>query len=97
MKCKIYRNKDGEKLYPLCNWERNQHIFYNYADRCANAYYDSETQEAYDEWQEAQRLIGVFDRYIINGIAYTTYKDRVKMLNIIGGYQMRHDFLAKSH
>jgi len=26
---KIYRNKAGKKLYPVCKWEDNQHKIYS--------------------------------------------------------------------
>lgn len=30
---KLYKNEQGEKLYPICRWERNQHKIYNAVDR----------------------------------------------------------------
>ena len=38
---KIYRNKAGEKLYPVCKWEDNQHKIYNAYDRIVIRLYEA--------------------------------------------------------
>lgn len=48
---KLYRNKQGKKLYPVCSWEENQHKLYNAHDRIMNSIYDA---------QEVKPVRGVF-------------------------------------
>ena len=48
---KLYRNKQGKKLYPVCSWEENQHKLYNAHDRIMNSIY--EAQEAI--WSHCMR------------------------------------------
>ena len=40
---KIYRNKAGEKLYPVCKWEDNQHKIYSKRLYGYNLHIPSET------------------------------------------------------
>lgn len=87
-----YRVHSVIKMYPVASWERNQHVFYNLCDRMANAYYDSNSEEDYDRWQEAQRLCGAFDcgPQDANGVVYAEYEDYKAMKDFIGGYAYRH-------
>lgn len=39
---KIYRNKAGKKLYPVCKWEDNQHKIYNAHDRIMIRIYEAQ-------------------------------------------------------
>lgn len=98
---KLYRDKaTGEKLYPVCSWEKNQHKLYNAIDRAHNAVTDlyedkSATMEQIDkaeEWvQEVERLTSIFDSHVAsNGLVYATYQDGLKIKDIIGAYDMRH-------
>lgn len=98
---KLYRDKaTGEKLYPVCSWEKNQHKLYNAIDRANNAVTDlyedkSATMEQIDkaeEWvQEVERLTSIFDSHVAsNGLVYATYQDGLKIKDIIGAYDMRH-------
>lgn len=83
----------GKKLYPVANWEKNQHVFYNYEDIMAVEHYDNpDSDEAYDKWEEAQDLLGKFDSNPqANGIVYAEYEDYKKMKDIIGEYVWRHN------
>lgn len=98
---KLYRDKDtGEKLYPVCSWEKNQHKPYNALDRAHNRVSDlyedrSDTADDIDkaeEWvDEVNRLIWIFDSHVAsNGLVYATYKDGQKIKDIIYGYDARH-------
>lgn len=85
--------KNGTKLYPVCNWYKNQHKIYNYYDKCYIKAFDYETatDEDFDAYEEAQRLIEVFDGGVqSDGLVYATYKDYCKIKDIIGAYDYRH-------
>ena len=45
---KLYKNSKGEKLYPVCSWEANQHKLFNAHDRIMNHIYDLEHAEVMD-------------------------------------------------
>ena len=95
---KLYRNKEGVKLYPVCKWEPNQHKLYNASDRRYNYLYDlidagapaDEIEKAERAFQEVQELLEVFDSCIIDGIVYAPYKDGLKIKDIIAAYNARH-------
>ena len=55
---KIYRNKAGKKLYPVCKWEDNQHKIYNAHDRIMIRIY--EAQENGGEDLEARESSGAY-------------------------------------
>lgn len=98
---KLYRDKEtGEKLYPVCSWEKNQHKLYNALDRAHNRVsdlYEDKTASMDDidkaeEWvEEVERLLFIFDSHVApNGLVYATYQDGLKIKDIIHGYDARH-------
>ena len=88
---KLYRNKAGEKLYPVCSWERNQHKLYNAHDRAMIACYDTDwSEEADKERERVEQAIFAFDSCVINGLVYATYKDSLVIKDIIWAYDARH-------
>lgn len=97
---KLYRNKQGEKLYPVCSWERNQHKIYNALTRAMNDLYDAEedksvTTEEYnrllDRKEQIEEALAAFDRYVIGPTVYATYKESCIIKDLIGAYDVRHD------
>lgn len=90
MSVKVYRNKQGQKLYPVCSWENNQHKLYNASDRARIRWFESYSDEAADEVDEIDRLIEIFDNNIINGLVYATYNDYLKIKDYIAAYDARH-------
>ena len=101
---KLYRDKStGEKLYPVCSWEKNQHKMYNALDRAHNYATDlyenrnatSEQIDKAEDWiHEVERLLEVFNSHVAsNGLVYATYMDGKKIKNIIIGYDCRHDMI----
>lgn len=98
-KTKDYQVLNKTKLYPVGNWYKYQHVFYNAHDRAMNALYDmqqSGTAEQLDkaiEWSErVEDLLGKFDcgPRDRSGMVYAEYKDYKAMKDIIGGYAYRH-------
>lgn len=98
---KLYRDKEtGEKLYPVCSWEHNQHKLYNALDRAHNRVSDlyEDRNASMDEidraeaWvEEVERLLEIFDSHVAsNGIVVASWKDRTAIKDIIGAYDMRH-------
>lgn len=89
---KLYKNRDGEKLYPVCSWERNQHKLYNALDR-ANIRREEEgwTEKVCAEYDRIQDALEAFDSYVFGGIVYATYKDGCIIKDIIAAYDCRTD------
>lgn len=89
---KLYRNKLGEKLYPVCSWERNQHKLYNAIDRAHNRCYDEDySDEAEDELARCNQALNAFESHIIGDLVYATYEDSLIIKDIIGAYDMRKE------
>lgn len=77
---------NGEKCYPLCNWEHNQHKIYNAHDRAMNRlyeYYNSDTlmDEDYEGYEEAlewsekvDMVLSMFDNHIVGNMVYLPWK-----------------------
>ena len=85
---KLYRNKEGKKLYPVCSWENNQHKLYNAHDRIMVAYYDNEAD--YEEVERVEEALAAFDRYVINGIVYATWEEGQLIKDYVWAYNARH-------
>lgn len=88
---KVYRNKKGEKLYPVGKWETNQHKIYNYHDRCMNALDDAcqdknvssaQIEELERQVERSNELLESFESYVIDGMVYATYEDYKELKDI---------------
>ena len=97
---KLYKNAQGQKLYPVCSWEANQHKLYNAHDRIMNRIDDLEDDpmsdrlelfRAYDQQEEIEHLLEVFSSYVHDGIVYATWKDRNRLMEYIAAYDVRQD------
>lgn len=92
---KLYRNKQGKKLYPVCSWEENQHKLYNAHDRIMNSIY--EAQEAgedleplYEAQERVEKALEAFNGYVINGLVYATYEESCLIKDYVAAYNARH-------
>lgn len=90
---KLYRNKQGKKLYPVCSWEENQHKLYNAHDRIMIKI--CEAREAgleppYEEQERIEKAMDAFERYVIQGIVYATYEDSCLIKDYVAAYDARH-------
>lgn len=88
MKKELPKNKKGQKMYPVCSWEHNQHKLYNAHDRVMNAYTDGKVN--YDKVEKVEEAIGAFEAHVIDGIVYATWKDRNLIMDYIFAYNARH-------
>ena len=94
---KLYRTKDGTKLYPCCSWEKNQHKLYNALDNINNAIYDAEEEKAsieemirlYDRREEIENALSWFDRYVVDGMVYAPYEQYLLIKDIVWAYNAR--------
>lgn len=85
------RNKDGEKLYPVCNWERNQHKVYNALDRAVVKCIEEEYSADSCDWlDKVERAMEAIDSHVYDGIVYATWEDGQILRDVIGGYDARH-------
>ena len=87
---KLYRNREGKKLYPVCSWEQNQHKICNASDRAYNRMVETGTENAEREFYRMEHLEEAFEHYIIGGIVYATYEDSVQIKEIVAAYDLRH-------
>ena len=93
----LYKDKKGNKLYPVCSWEKNQHKLYNAHDRLFVAICDAreegnvgELSRLLDTMETLERVMGIFDSYVVEGIVYATYKDGLIIKDYIWAYDARH-------
>lgn len=93
----LYTNKNGEKLYPVCKWEQNQHKLYNAHDRIMNAIYDAREEADFDELdrlevalEELEEVMSIFEKHVYNGLVYASYKDGLRIKNYTWAYDARH-------
>lgn len=93
---KIYRNKAGKKLYPVCKWEDNQHKIYNAHDRIMIRIYEAQEnggedlEALYKEQERIEKALERIDAYVIDGLVYATYEDGLILKDLIWAYNARH-------
>ena len=92
---KLYKNKQGKKLYPVCKWEDNQHKLYNAHDRIMNSIYDAEergedVEPLYKALEKLERAMEAFESHVIRGLVYATYEDSLLIKDYIWAYNARH-------
>ena len=97
MKKELPRNAEGKKLYPVCNWERNQHKIYNAYERAwvrqyeaRNGGTDKELAEADKAYEYAMIAYNAFDACVMGGIVYATWEEGKVIKDLIAGYDFRH-------
>ena len=95
---KLYRDKNtGKKLYPVCEWEENQHKIYNAHDRIMIRIYEAQETERedledlYKEQERIEKALEIIDRHIIDGLVYATYEDGLIVKDLILAYNIRSD------
>ena len=87
------RNHKGEKLYPVCSWEKNQHKLYNALDLINNELSEKGyTDELVSRRDQIYQALDAFDAHVIGYTVYATYADSQLIKDIIGGYDVRKDF-----
>ena len=93
---KIYRNKAGKKLYPVCKWEDNQHKIYNAHDRIMIRIYEAQEnggedlEALYKEQERIEKALELIDACVIDGLVYATYEDGLILKDLIWAYNARH-------
>jgi hypothetical protein len=93
----LYRDKQGNKLYPVCSWEKNQHKLYNALDRAHNRLYDAmdnndeELIEIVEEdIENIEQALYAFERFVVEGIVYAKWSDACLIKDYIAAYNARH-------
>lgn len=90
---KLYRNKQGKKLYPVCSWEENQHKLYNAHDRIMIKIYEAREaglEPPYEELERIEKALEAFDSHVINGLVYATYENSCLIKDYVAAYNARH-------
>lgn len=93
----LYRDKQGNKLYPVCSWERNQHKLYNALDRAYNRLYDA-IEEKNDavidvverDIENIELALSAFNRIVISGVVYAKWSDACLIRDYVAAYDARH-------
>lgn len=90
--------KDGKKLYPLCGWERCEHIIDTYYTSCLNDRDDAFFEDRLDDYERLDKkcdrvsyLYDVFEANVYDNIVYAPYPEYGELKNIITGYDVRHN------
>lgn len=87
----VYRLNGKTKLYPICNWEANQHKIYNAHERAVNRCYETNwSEEAIAELERTDKMMGVINGIIINGLVYGTWEQYKMVKDSIWAYNARH-------
>ena len=83
----------GEKCYPCCSWEQNQHKIYNAHDKAYIALMESDMDKDYEEYERAyewlnkvEELLTMFDNHIVGNWVYLPYKQYKLAKEIIARY-----------
>lgn len=85
----LYRDKKtGKKLYPVCNFENNQHKLYNAHDRVCNAIYEGKAD--YEDLERVEKAMGAFEAHVIKGMVYATWEDSNLIKDYVWAYNARH-------
>ena len=84
------RNKEGKKMYPVCNWERNQHKIYNAHERLVAKQINDPKSVTPEEYDWVMRAYDAIDACVINGTVYATWEDGRAIKDLIAGYDFRH-------
>ncbi len=91
-KAKLYKDREGRKLYPVCGFEKNQHKLYNAHDRAMNRIYDGDdSEEAFADLERVERALEAFNRHIIGSTVYATYEESNLIKDYVVAYDVRHD------
>ena len=83
------RRKDGQKLYPTCSWEKNQHKLYDMLNLAKLHAEETHNEIDYEEVDRIEYLIGEFDACVIDGTAYVAWEDSLAIKDLIAEYGMR--------
>ena len=90
---KNLRTKDGKKLYAVCRWESNQHKIYNAYDRAMIRCYEEGTEEAFKHREKIETALKWIDNVKDDGLVYAPWEEYKLIKELIGGYDLRHDFI----
>lgn len=91
------KNRNGKKLYPVCNWQNNQHKMFNYYDKMYLKMIDNDYDDnSIDDYENAERLLNVFNTGVYNdGLVYAEYNDYKAIKDIISFYDCKSDFTPR--
>lgn len=93
---KLRVSADGRKLYPLANWNNNQHKLYYWYWKAQNGFFDAvnsdgDVEKAQLEVDRFARFIDIFDGYVDRcGIAYAPYPEYADMKEALVCYDLYH-------
>lgn len=72
---------NGEKCYPCCSWEHNQHKIYNMLDKLSIEMFDTDMDADYDKYEalseryeKVSTLLSMFDNHVYGDTVYLPWK-----------------------
>lgn len=88
---KTYRNEKGEKLYPVCGFQRSQHKLYYWHDKAWLRVYDNENPTD-KEWEELEFWDEVLEQSfnVYDGLIYMPYRYYNRVKEAIVAYDLYH-------
>ena len=87
---KIIRNANGEKLYPVCGFQKSQHkLFYWENKAFLKAHEDGTSEKDYDEWMFWQDVCE-YAHCIHDGLIYMPYRFYNRVKEAIVAYDLHH-------
>ena len=91
MKKELLRNDKGEKLYPICSWEKNQHKIYNAYERDRNRCEEENwSDESVANLEYFEIAYDSFNANVSGGIVYATWREGNVIKDLCAGYDFRH-------
>lgn len=87
---KIYRDENGNKLYPVCGFQNGQHKFYYWHTKAQNRAYDEPSIKNFDEEERTERWVMCATSYIFDGLIYAPYELYREMKEAIVRYDLCH-------
>ena len=81
----------GETLYPVCSFLKNQHKIENAYNKAYCDYIDSQTDYTYDRWQEISDIYEYFNSHVYHGVVYAGHDMSNAIKEIISGYDLHTD------
>lgn len=96
MKKELPKNRKGQKMYPVCAWNANQHKIDYWLTKAKIRKYDNpDDMGAWDEVEKYQKMWDIFNGFCDNGkviapLVYATWKEAEAIKEAIVCYDLCH-------
>ena len=96
MKKELPKNSKGQKLYPVCNWNANQHKIDFWLTKAKNNKFDHpDDLKTWDEVEKYQKMLDIFNGFhedgkVIHNLVYATWENTEAIKEAIACYDLCH-------